>query len=80
MTVLIKAEVSDDLVLRGYEAEGKPCSAQVTLAAPLSLRAVHSADLLETDEREIPADAHGFKAEMAAYSIETFKLYGEPRW
>jgi alpha-mannosidase len=77
MTVLKKAEDSNSLVMRCYEAEGKAGVTRVTLAAPLSAGAVHGSDLLENDERELSADASGFAADTPAYSIDTFKLYSE---
>jgi alpha-mannosidase len=74
MTVLKKAEDSDDLILRGYESQGNACATRVTLAPTLSVDAVHATDLLENSQREIPVDANGFTADTPAYSIETYKL------
>lgn len=67
-----KAEDSDNLIIRMYEAIGKRCSAKISLARPVD--AVHQTDLLENDLKEMPTDGKSFEVPMGAYSIETFKL------
>ena len=77
MTVLKKAEDSEQLIMRCYEAEGKACTVRIALAAPIAADAVHGADLLENDEVELPVKNRGFVADAPAYSINTYKLYCE---
>ena len=74
MTVLKKAEDSDDLIMRCYETEGKAASVKVTLSEPLTIDAVHATDLLENSIEEIETDGRAFEAKVGAYSIETYKL------
>lgn len=74
LTVLKKAEDSEDLILRCYESEGQSCAARVTWAKALAVDAVHAVNLLEKSEASRPVTADGFEMAVGAYSIESFKL------
>lgn len=72
ISVLKKAEDSDNLILRFYETEGKQSTAQISLSEPID--AVHKTDLLENSLEEIGTDGKNFRVAVGAYSIESFKL------
>ena len=74
VTVLKKAEDSDDLVLRFFETVGSKCIAKVKLSEFLKVDAVHKTDLLENELEDIPLNQKGFDVKVAKYSIESFKL------
>lgn len=74
LTVLKKAEDSDDLILRFFETWGKGCRANVKLSKFLDFDAVHKTDLLENETERIPKDGQGFNVDVGQYSIESFKL------
>ena len=78
VSVLKKAEDSDDLLLRGYESTGSACTAWITLASLLKLDAVHATDLLEHSHEELPSTGNCFQTPVGAWSIETFKLIRDP--
>ncbi|MFA6239659.1 MAG: glycoside hydrolase family 38 C-terminal domain-containing protein [Candidatus Hydrogenedentales bacterium] len=79
LSVLKRAEDSDDLIARCYDAAGAGATVRVTLAEPLAVDAVHATDLLENDQREVAVADSGFTAEVPACSIETYKLIRDPR-
>ena len=74
LTVVKKAEDSDDLILRFYETKGKRCTAKVVLAEALAVDAVHKTNLLENSLSETETDGRSFQASAGAYAIESFKL------
>jgi alpha-mannosidase len=74
VSVLKRAEDSDDLILRFYETEGQACTGRIMLSEPLQVDAVHKVDLLEHGLEEVPTDGLRFVAEVGPYSIESFKL------
>ncbi|HPO14335.1 MAG TPA: glycoside hydrolase family 38 C-terminal domain-containing protein [Candidatus Hydrogenedentes bacterium] len=74
LTVLKKAEDSDDLLVRCYESSGTSCRMSVGLSDTIKPDAVHRTDLLENSQREIPMGANGFEAEIGAFAIESYKL------
>lgn len=78
VSVLKKAEDSDDLLLRCYESTGSSCSARITLADPLKIDAVHTTDLLEQSQAEDPCQSTNFETPIGAWSIETYKLIRDP--
>ena len=74
LTVLKKAEDSDDLILRCFETKGKKCNGEVILAKELIIDAVHKIDLMEIGLEDITTDGISFGIEAGANSIESFKL------
>ena len=74
VTVLKKAEDSDDLMLRFYETTGQPCVAKVKFSEFLGIDAIHKTDLLENELEDIPKTNQGFEFKVGKYSIESFKL------
>jgi alpha-mannosidase len=74
VTVLKKAEDSDDLVVRFYETEGSECIANIKLSPFMSIDAVHKTDLLENEMENIPMNKNEFETKVGKFSIETFKL------
>jgi alpha-mannosidase len=74
LSVLKKAEDSDDLLLRCYESSGRACSAKITFSDYLKMDAVHATDLLENSQSDLAADNNGFSAPVGGWSIESFKL------
>jgi alpha-mannosidase len=74
VTVLKKAEDSDDLMLRFYETVGQKCTAKIKLSEYLGVDGVHKTDLLENELEDIPQNKSGFDVPVGKYSIESFKL------
>jgi alpha-mannosidase len=74
VTVLKKAEDSDDLIVRFYETKGSECMAQIRLSPFLGIDAVHKTDLLENELEDIPLNKNDFETKVGKFSIETFKL------
>jgi alpha-mannosidase len=74
VTVLKKAEDSDDLIIRFFETAGNKCTAKVKLSEFIGIDAVHKTDLLENELEDIPKDGQGFNVKIGKYSIESFKL------
>jgi len=79
VSVLKKAEDSDDLLLRCYDSTGSSCTARITLADPLKVDAVHTTDLLENSQAECPSQGTTFQVPVGAWSIETLRLIRDPR-
>ncbi len=77
LTVLKKAEDSDDLVLRLYESAGKACTARLSLACPFD--AVYRTNLLENSLEALPHDSLGFSVPVGAWAIESFRLLNDPQ-
>lgn len=67
-----RAEDSDALVLRFYEAHGAAATAKVKFWKPLE-KAVET-DLLERDGKEIPASGDTLELPMGAFEIKTVKV------
>jgi alpha-mannosidase len=74
VTVLKKAEDSDDLILRFYETQGRDCNAKIILSPFMGIDAVHKTDLLENELEDIPVSEDKFEISTGKFSIETFKL------
>ncbi len=74
VTVLKKAEDSDDLILRFFETKGTESMAKIRLSPILGIDAVHKTDLLENEFEDIPLIKNEFQAKVGKFSIESFKL------
>lgn len=74
VTVLKKAEDSDDLIIRFYETKGTECTAKIILSPLMGIDAVHKTDLLENEIENIPMNKNEFETKVGKFSIETFKL------
>ena len=66
------AEDSDAVIVRLYEAWGRPCSARVTTSLPAGR--VLLCDLLEREREEIPLRDGVVELEMTPFRIVTLKL------
>jgi alpha-mannosidase len=78
MTVLKKAEDSEDLIFRCFETKGEKCSGEVVLAKEISPDAIHKIDLQETALEDIKTNGKSFRIDAGPYSIESFKLIIDP--
>lgn len=74
VTVLKKAEDSDDLIMRFYETKGIGCTAKIRLSPLMGIDAVNKTDLLENDIEDIPMNKHAFEVKVGKFSIESYKL------
>ena len=61
------------MVVRVYEAEGRP-AAGVTLLAPVPIRAAEETDLIEKDPRPVAVGDGGLTFDLGAFEIKTFRL------
>jgi alpha-mannosidase len=68
-----KAEDSDAIILRIYEAHGKRGTCRLESSLPVS-KAVQC-NLLETDESQLPWDENGVEIPYAPFQLITLKLY-----
>jgi len=78
LTVLKKAEDSEDLILRCFETKGEKCIGKIILAKEIAIDAVHKINLMETGLNDIITDGTSFGIKAGAYSIESFKLIKDP--
>ncbi|HTE18345.1 MAG TPA: glycoside hydrolase family 38 C-terminal domain-containing protein, partial [Armatimonadota bacterium] len=69
----------DGVVVRLYEAEGRPTEA-VTLTAAVEIRAVTETDLIEKpqDAHRVDGNGRSFTFSLGAFEIRTFRLLLEP--
>ena len=74
VTVLKKAEDSDDLIMRFYETKGADCTAIIKLSPFFGIDAVHKTDLLENELEDIPLQKNEFETKVGKFSIESYKL------
>lgn len=74
ISVLKKAEDSDDLLLRFFEIHGNNGAGKIILSQFIELDAVHKTDLLENELEVISHNNHQFELTIGRYSIESFKL------
>ncbi len=74
VTVLKKAEESDDLIMRFYETKGTESTAKIRLSSWMGIDSVHKTDLLENEIENIPVIKNEFETKVGKFSIETFKL------
>ncbi len=74
ISVLKKAEDSDDLMLRFFETHGNDCVGQIILSPFIEFNAVHKTDLLENELEIISHNNYQFEMNTGQYSIESCKL------
>jgi alpha-mannosidase len=74
VSVLKKAEDSDDMIIRFYETKGDECIAKIRLSPFMGINAIHKTDLLENEIEDIPLIKYEFEVRVGKYSIESFKL------
>jgi len=67
-----RAEDSDAVIVRLYEAWGRSCSAHIRTSLPTSR--VHVCDLLERNVSQLPAAGGAFGLDFAPFKIVTLKL------
>ncbi len=68
------SDASEGLVIRVYEAEGRPIKSHFRASFPL--KSVQKADLMENPESEMEVEDQGsFSTEIGPFSIQTFALY-----
>jgi len=72
------AEDGDGIIVRLAETAGRACTVAVNLPNFRILRA-HRTNLVEEDEAEIPHEEHTVRLNMAAHSIATVRLRGDPQ-
>ncbi len=77
ISVLKKAEYSDDLILRFFETEGTSSVAKIQANLPFD--AVHAVDLLENDIAEITTAGRTFSVSAGGYAIESVRLIKDLR-
>jgi alpha-mannosidase len=71
LTVVKKAEDSDDLVLRFYETSGKDTKAMINVDE--TVKGATRTDLMEKELSEIPTQKGSIEATIPRYGIETIK-------
>lgn len=72
LTVIKKAEDSDDIILRFYETLGKDTNAVIRLAdTPKSAK---ETDLLENESSEIPMQERSIQVPVSKHEIKTIKI------
>jgi alpha-mannosidase len=74
LTVVKKAEDSDDTVLRLVETDGKSYSGKITISPFLQFDAVHKTDLLENDLEIAPHEGQAVEIKAGKYAIESYKI------
>ncbi len=67
-----KAENSEDVVLRVFEAEGENKTLDVSFS--WDIQKIHHTNLIEEEARPIPSNGPSLKTEIGKYAIETFRL------
>ena len=67
-----KAEDSDGLIIRLYEATGSKANATITL--PAKAKSACETDLLENSIKDVPAEGNRLKLSFGAYEIKTVKV------
>lgn len=72
METIKKAEDSDDIILRLYEAENK--RTECTLTAAFDLAEAAQTNLLEEHECELPVSGSAVKLTMAPFEIKTVRI------
>jgi alpha-mannosidase len=74
LSVLKKAEDSDDWLLRLFETHGNDCIGKITLSPFIRFDAVHKTDLLENELEIIQHQLQNFEMPIGRYAIESCKL------
>ena len=72
LTVIKKAEDSDNIILRFYETVGKDAKAVIRVAE--TLEAARETDLLENETSEIPIQERTIEAPISKHEIKTIKI------
>jgi len=72
LTVIKKAEDSDDIILRFYETSGKNTKAVIQLAE--TLKGARETDLLENETSEIPIQVRIIEMPISKHEIKTIKI------
>jgi len=67
-----KAEASDDLIIRLYEAHN--ATARATITMPKAMRRVSECDLLEREQAELPFSDREIVLNMKPFEIKTLKI------
>ena len=76
LTVIKKAEDSNDIILRFYETSGKNAKAVVHIAE--TLKEARKTDLLENETSEISMQEEKLELSISKHAIETIKLLTRP--
>lgn len=72
LTVVKKAEDSDDIILRFYETSGKDTKAAIRVAE--TLKGARETDLLENETSEIPIQERTIEVPISKHEIKTIKI------
>ena len=72
LTVIKKAEDSDDVILRFYETSGKEAKAVIRLAE--TLRGARETDLMENETTEMPVQQRTIEVPISKHEIKTIKI------
>jgi len=72
LTVIKKAEDSDDIILRFYETSGKDTRAVIRVAE--SFKGATENDLMESETSEIPIEEGAIEVPISKYEIKTLKI------
>jgi alpha-mannosidase len=74
VSVLKKAERSDDLIVRFYETSGDPARARLRLSPFVRFDGVHEVDLLENELGVVPHRGPVIETDVGRHSIESIRL------
>ena len=72
LTVIKKAEDSDDVILRFYETSGKEAKAVIRLAE--TLKGARETDLMENETAEMPVQQRTIEVPISKHEIKTIKI------
>jgi len=72
LTVIKKAEDSNDIILRFYETSGKDTKAVIHVAE--TLKGARETDLLENEASEIPVQGRIIEVPISKHEIKTIKI------
>jgi alpha-mannosidase len=75
LTVMKKAEDTDDTILRFYETSGKQAKALITVKG--SPKAVKETNLMEEEISDLVAQERTIRVPISKHEIKTIKLIGE---
>jgi alpha-mannosidase len=75
LTVMKKAEDSDDAILRFYETSGKQAKALITVED--SPKTVKETNLIEEEISDLVAQEGTIRVPISKHEIKTIKLIGE---
>lgn len=74
VSVLKKAEDSEDLILRFFETHGVNCEAKIKFSPFWNFDAIHLTDLLENEIKDLYYDCNQVDMDTGEHSIESVKL------